>query len=53
MHNNKQNKVPLREEGADPAKVSADDKMYWIEKDTYVPFERRHWDALVAGKARL
>jgi hypothetical protein len=32
IHNNKQNKVPLREEGVDPAKVKAEDKVLWIDQ---------------------
>ncbi|RDW80094.1 acetyl-CoA synthetase-like protein [Coleophoma cylindrospora] len=53
IHNNKQNKVPLREEGVDPDKVAQEDRMYWVDGDNYVPFERRHWDDLVGQRARL
>ncbi|KAK6599671.1 AMP-binding enzyme [Botrytis cinerea] len=32
IHNNKQNKTPLREQGVDHDKVKADDKLLWIEE---------------------
>lgn len=55
IHNNKQNKVPLRNEGIDLDKVNPEDEMYIIshEAATYVPFTRDDWNALGAGKARL
>lgn len=60
MHNNKQNKVPLRKEGVDPEKIAAgtagrDDKIVWTRPgiDTYEPFGASEWQSLVAGKARL
>jgi len=57
IHNNKQNKVPLREEGVDPAKVHPEDKVVWIDEkgkgNTYVDFHRDHWDDLKFGKASL
>ncbi|KAK4187897.1 Isopenicillin N epimerase component 1 [Podospora australis] len=56
-HNNKQNKLPLKREGVHPDKVSAEDKVYWIEGRgkgvTYVPFTRQDWDDLHVGKAKL
>jgi len=60
-HNNKQNKVPLRDEGIDPAlkgsKVAsgANDKMLWVppKGDSYVSYEEKDWQSLVAGQARL
>lgn len=60
MHNNKQNKVPLRKEGVDPAKIAAGDagttdKLLWMRPGghTYEPFGQREFDQLAAGKARL
>ena len=56
-HNNKQNKIPLKQEGVHPDKVSAEDKVYWIDGRgrgvTYVPFTRQDWDDLHVGKAKL
>lgn len=50
IHNNKQNKVPLREEGVDPAKVHPEDQLLWVDGhgkgDTYVNFHRDHWEDL-------
>jgi hypothetical protein len=57
IHNNKQNKVPLREEGVDPQKVKAEDKVMWVEGlgkgHTYVDFQKDHWEALQLGRASL
>jgi hypothetical protein len=57
IHNNKQNKVPLRAEGVDPAKVKSEDKVLWIDEDgkgdNYVDFREDHWEHLKLGKARL
>lgn len=55
IHNNKQNKVPLREEGVDPDKVKEGDDVFWASQtdDVYTPFKRSHWDELRNGKARL
>lgn len=60
MHNNKQNKVPLRKEGVDPRTIpegtaGKEDQLMWIPPggDTYVPFEYSDWDAIVGGKAKL
>ncbi|MCJ1285269.1 hypothetical protein MMC26_004609 [Xylographa opegraphella] len=60
-HNNKQNKVPLRQEGIDPrlkgTKVAGGerDQVYWLalKAAEYVPFTEQDWDNLVVGKARL
>ena len=60
-HNNKQNKVPLREEGIDPhlrgskhAGGKGDTVLYMPpKKDTYVRFGDGEWDNLVAGNTRL
>ena len=55
-HNNKQNKVPLKQEGIDPDKVKGD-AVYWVDShgkgSTYVPFERSDWEDLHVGKAKL
>jgi len=57
IHNNKQNKVPLREEGVDPERVNkSDDKMLWVkgkESMVYEDFSLDHWEDLKLGKARL
>lgn len=54
IHNNKQNKVPLREEGVDPEKVAPEDRILWVkDQDTYVAFEKEHWEDLKDGRARL
>ena len=60
-HNNKQDKVPLRAEGVDPAlrgtKVAGGerDQVFWLPPrgEAYVPFGEEDWKGLVAGKARL
>ncbi|KAK9419655.1 putative AMP-binding enzyme [Seiridium unicorne] len=55
-HNNKQNKVPLKNEGIDPTKVK-DDPIFWISENgkgsSYVPYGQQEWDFLNSGKARL
>lgn len=61
IHNNKQNKVPLRDEGIDPAKKGtkvADggaDRMLWLEPggNSYVDFAQEHWNKLERREARL
>lgn len=61
IHNNKQNKVPLRDEGVDPALAGTkvpdgqNNKFLWLPPgaDSYVPFGRAEWDGIVDGKARL
>ncbi|KAK4248970.1 Isopenicillin N epimerase component 1 [Corynascus novoguineensis] len=56
-HNNKQNKLPLKHAGVDPDKMATGDKLFWIEGHgkgaTYIPFTRRDWAKLQAGKAKL
>ncbi|KAK1573528.1 AMP-binding enzyme [Colletotrichum navitas] len=56
-HNNKQNKVPLKNEGVEPSKVQGGDKVLWIEKhgkgNTYVPFTQDDWNNLGIGRAKL
>ncbi|KAI0015297.1 hypothetical protein F4780DRAFT_91866 [Xylariomycetidae sp. FL0641] len=55
-HNNKQDKVPLKRAGIDPAQV-APDPLLWVaglgKGDVYEPFGAAEWDALNAGKAKL
>ncbi|KAM0722286.1 hypothetical protein Q7P37_001727 [Cladosporium fusiforme] len=58
MHNNKQNKVPLRKEGIDFDKIAngeagSDDELLWVQGDTYVPFQPHDLESIGAGKARL
>lgn len=60
MHNNKQNKVPLRREGVNPQTVlegsaGKDDEILWLPPGgtTYVPFKDVDWDSLTTGKAKL
>lgn len=51
--NNKQQKHVLRTEGVDPEQVSKNDRLYWLQGNTYVPFGRRDWDRLKGGQVRL
>jgi acyl-CoA synthetase (AMP-forming)/AMP-acid ligase II len=51
--NNKQQKHILRAQGVDPDQIPAEDKIYWLRNGTYVPFERKDWNALNVGKVRL
>ncbi|KAI9817440.1 MAG: hypothetical protein M1827_001050 [Pycnora praestabilis] len=61
IHNNKQNKVPLREEGVDPAKVGKNggtgDRILWIPpgqlRDDYVEFKPADWESLIKEVAKL
>ncbi|KAF8859354.1 long-chain fatty acid transporter-like protein [Acephala macrosclerotiorum] len=57
IHNNKQNKVPLRQEGVDPEKVHPEDKVLWIDQNgkghSYVDFHVDHWEDLKLGRAQL
>lgn len=55
IHNNKQNKVPLRQEGVDPSKVKEGDHIVWVPNGhhTYVPFEEKHWHSLDGGRSRI
>ena len=60
-HNNKQNKGPLREEGINPEMRGTkladgrNDQFFWIppKGDTYIKFEKKDWDRLNKGIARL
>lgn len=51
--NNKQQKHTLRIEGVNPGLVSPKDRLYWLQGDRYVPFERKDWDRLDAGQVKL
>ena len=59
--NYKHNKVPLRNEGVDPAamgtkvKSGDKDKVFWLPSgsDTYVPFTKNDWSNISQAKARL
>ena len=51
--NNKQQKHVLRTEGVDIARVSKNDRLYWLQGNTYVPFGQRDWDRLNGGQVRL
>ena len=61
MHNNKQNKTGLREEGVDPSKrgskvVNGEHDAIWYMKPgsgTYIPLGRGEWEGLAGGRARL
>ncbi|QVM12577.1 hypothetical protein D8B26_007198 [Coccidioides posadasii str. Silveira] len=61
IHNNKQNKVPLREEGVDPAKKGTKvkdgeaDQILWMkpEDDTYREFTVQDWERLMRSEVRL
>jgi len=61
IHNHKQNKVGLREEGADPMKrgtkepAGKNDIFYWVppRDDKYVEFADGDWERLANGQARL
>ncbi|KAI1496304.1 hypothetical protein F5X99DRAFT_76558 [Biscogniauxia marginata] len=55
-HNNKQDKVPLKRAGVDPAQTGTD-AVFWIgdlgKGDAYVPFTESDWEGLKGGKAKL
>ncbi|KAE8355485.1 hypothetical protein BDV28DRAFT_162909 [Aspergillus coremiiformis] len=61
IHNHKQNKVPLRDEGIDPEKIGTKvaegqtDQFYWLPpgEPTYRKYGRDEWEALQSGRARL
>ncbi|KAF7195490.1 Isopenicillin N epimerase component 1 [Pseudocercospora fuligena] len=60
MHNNKQNKLPLRKEGIDPDKIvtgdaGKDDTLLWATPNStsYQPFSKNDLSALFGGKVRL
>lgn len=60
-HNHKQNKVPLKQEGVDPAfkgtkdAAGVNDRLLWLspDSDAYVDFGQKEWDMLVTREAHL
>ncbi|PSK33498.1 Fatty acid transporter protein [Elsinoe australis] len=60
-HNNKQNKVPLRNEGVDPEKIRGGtagprDRVLWVRSakhGNYEEFGEDEWRAMNAGRVRL
>ena len=50
---NKQQKVELRDQGVDPAKLPEGDKLFWLKGGEYSPFGKREWDALNGGSVKL
>lgn len=59
IHNNKQNKVPLREEGIDPGLVGSKveggekDRFLWLSEEGYVDFGIGDWQGLVERRILL
>lgn len=61
IHNHKQNKVPLRDEGVDPEKIGTKaaegkgDRFLWLPpgQDGYVEFTKSDWEGLTGGAAKL
>lgn len=61
IHNHKQNKVPLRDEGVDIALIGTkapegkDDHFLWIAPgdESYSPYGQKEWEQLSTGRARL
>ncbi|OJJ38348.1 hypothetical protein ASPWEDRAFT_734696 [Aspergillus wentii DTO 134E9] len=61
IHNHKQNKVPLRDEGVDPSKIGTKvpdgqlNRFFWLPpgEEGYVEYGKGDWERLSEGKARL
>ncbi|KAJ5698944.1 Isopenicillin N epimerase component 1 [Penicillium macrosclerotiorum] len=61
IHNHKQNKVPLREEGVDPELIGTKvtdgqgDHFLWVApgNQEYTPFGKQEWQKISDGSARL
>ena len=50
----KHTKVALRNEGADPARVKGEDKLFFLDgKQGYVPLDVDRWAKIATGKAKL
>ena len=49
----KQTKVQLRNEGVDPEQVGEDEVLWLPRQESYEPFARKDWQALVSGQAKL
>ena len=60
-HNNKQDKVRLRDEGVDPAKRGSrvpngeTHRIYWLPSkgSAYVPFESENWEGFNSRQIKL
>ena len=60
-HNNKQNKVPLRQEGVDPSLLGTkiaggeSDEIYWMppKSDTYILFRREDWADMDTQRVKI
>lgn len=50
--NNKQQKAGLRKDGIEPEKMG-EDRMYWLQGGSYVPFKKRQYEELKAGSSKL
>ena len=50
---NKPQKHILRREGVDPAHLKLEERLYWLQEGTYVPFTQRDWQRLQGGLVRL
>lgn len=51
VHNHKQNKVPLRDEGVDMHRVN--DQIWWLQDEGYAPFTKEDWEAIERGDIAL
>lgn len=51
IHNHKQNKVPLRDEGINLQRVR--DQMLWLRGGRYIPFVQEDWEAIQRGDITL
>ncbi|KAK5048665.1 hypothetical protein LTR84_005756 [Exophiala bonariae] len=54
-HNNKQNKVPLRDQGVDPRRLSSGDRILWTKPGNpgYVAFTQEDWDRVGLLQVKL
>lgn len=61
IHNHKQNKGPLRQEGVEPGKLGSKvvqghrDRLFWLPPgaEGYIEFGEEDWQRLAAGEAKL
>jgi hypothetical protein len=55
IHNNKQNKVGLRDEGVDLDKLDTEDEILYVPMngETYLPYSRGVFDQIKHGSLRL
>lgn len=53
--NNKQQKHVLRADGVDPARVSTEDRIFYLrpESDRFEPFGVKEWEEIRAGRVKL